>query len=97
MTNDPADDPLYQAGYRQGLADRVEAPGPTARRRYLFAAGTFAFGIGSAAVTMMLFSKKHQELGQVLAFSVAVVGSSFAAARILADSRPETPTLRLKV
>lgn len=96
---DPVEDPLYQAGYRQGLADSIRHSGsaPSPKRRYLFAAGTFAFGVGGAVVTAMLFSEKHRALGSVLAFSTAVLGASFAAANILVDDHPVTPTLRLKV
>jgi len=97
---DPAEDP-YHAGYRQGLLDREAHLGekPSSRKRYLFAAGTFTFGVGSALVAGMLFSRDptKRAFGQVLTFSLAVLGSSFAAAHILADEHPVTPHLKVKV
>jgi hypothetical protein len=66
-------------------------------RRRLFAVGTLVFGIGGAVVSGMLFSEKHRAIGSVLAFSAAVLAASLAAANILVDDHPVTPTLRLKV
>lgn len=96
----PADDPLFQAGYRQGLADSISgerSQGPTLERRRLFATGTLVLGIGGAVVSALVFSEKHRAIGSVLAFSAAVLGASLAAANIMVDDHPTTPTLRLKV
>ena len=99
MPTDPVADPLYQAGYRQGLADAVVAPVEqvSERRRYMFATGTLLAGVGSASLGVMLFSPKHRALGGVIAFSVGVLSAAFAAAHILVDDQPVTPTLHLKV
>jgi hypothetical protein len=55
------------------------------------------FGIGGAVVSGMLFSEKHRAIGSVIAFSVAVLAASLAAANIMVEDHPVTPTLRLKV
>lgn len=98
MAMSPDEDPIYQAGYQQGLADgAIRRAGPSNERRYLFAAGTLVAGIGGAVVTGMLFSTKYRDIGGVLAFSAAVLGAAFGAASILVDEAPVTPNLGIKV